>query len=327
MRSFLKGHRLWRYVTDATILATKRDQFCLIQFLMALTSEFEPIRVALLQQIVHIFYNYPTKPPKAGQSRILSRLVNHSVVAAAEESLSDPSLSSVSVSELGSLVFIMVKQFLSTSDKVCSAVSSNTWILGRIRFLGQAVKWDGCSSSLHSIYLPCRHTLRLYVAHTASVFPLSCWHLRLGTSQQNGRVKCKHRHILDSVRAFLIFALCPKRFFGEATLTVVYIINRLPSSALQNVAPFEHLYDPSAILPIPPTDSLVSPPAPPLVVDPILDQTSNLPLAAPLASPTIVDFVLDQPSDLPLADSLVSPQEPAPPVDLVTNQTPPLPFR
>jgi hypothetical protein len=34
---------------DATILATKRDQFCLIQFLMALTSKFEPVRAALLQ--------------------------------------------------------------------------------------------------------------------------------------------------------------------------------------------------------------------------------------------------------------------------------------
>uniref|UniRef100_A0A2N9FKW5 CCHC-type domain-containing protein n=1 Tax=Fagus sylvatica TaxID=28930 RepID=A0A2N9FKW5_FAGSY len=123
MRSFLKGHRLWRYVTgeiqapvrskdeedtnfadrledwdcknhqiitwfrhstvpsihqqfgryenakdsiwdqmeqsthivkdpaDAAILATKRDQFHLIQFLMALTSEFEPVRATLLQQV------------------------------------------------------------------------------------------------------------------------------------------------------------------------------------------------------------------------------------------------------------------------------------
>ena len=33
---------------DATILVTKRDQFHLIQFLMALTSEFESVRAALL---------------------------------------------------------------------------------------------------------------------------------------------------------------------------------------------------------------------------------------------------------------------------------------
>ena len=38
-------------LADAAILATKRDQFHLIQFLMALTSEFEPVRAALLQQV------------------------------------------------------------------------------------------------------------------------------------------------------------------------------------------------------------------------------------------------------------------------------------
>uniref|UniRef100_A0A2N9HQG6 Integrase catalytic domain-containing protein n=1 Tax=Fagus sylvatica TaxID=28930 RepID=A0A2N9HQG6_FAGSY len=63
-----------------------------------------------------------------------------------------------------------------------------------------------------------------------------------GTSQQNGRAERKHRHILDSVRAFLISASCPERFWGEAALTAVYTINRLPSSALQNVTPFECLY-------------------------------------------------------------------------------------
>jgi hypothetical protein len=37
--------------TDATILATKRDQFHLIQFLMALTPEFESVRAVLLHQV------------------------------------------------------------------------------------------------------------------------------------------------------------------------------------------------------------------------------------------------------------------------------------
>ena len=36
-------------LADATIYATKQDQFHLIQFLMALTSEFEPVHAALLQ--------------------------------------------------------------------------------------------------------------------------------------------------------------------------------------------------------------------------------------------------------------------------------------
>jgi hypothetical protein len=67
--------------------------------------------------------------------------------------------------------------------------------------------------------------------------------------------------------------------------------------------------DPFAILPISLADFPVSPLAPPLVVDHILDQTSDLPLAAPPA------------------DSPVSPQEPALPMDPVTDQTPLLPLR
>uniref|UniRef100_A0A2N9FPE1 Integrase catalytic domain-containing protein n=1 Tax=Fagus sylvatica TaxID=28930 RepID=A0A2N9FPE1_FAGSY len=501
-------------------------------------------------KIGHIVYNCPTKPPKPGHSRTLPRLGNPFVVAAAKASLSTPSLSSISVSELRPLVFSMVKQFMSTFGKISSAVSGNTWYfnsaccnhmspdsqlfssviptthapliqtangsyisvshtgsvstpilsfsdtylipnltlnlisVGQLCELGYDL-WFGSSGcrvqdprtnqvlgtgrrvgrmfELTSLHLPSTPTPPpSQVAHTASVFPLSLWHLRLGhvsvqklrslvfsgflgqvkhdlvdcvscqlakqpalsfnnsdsfshtsfdlihfdiwgpsptatvgTSQQNGRAERKHCHILDSVRAFLISASCPERFWGEAALTAVYTINCLPSSALQNVTPFERLYaartfqirtsilsmlflrdrvpttitfvfnpipkktkvivvrtlslnvfaflvtlfsrntpclipfpslqlvpplpftnpslplfphdtspDPSAILPISPADSPVSPLAPPLAVNPVLDQTP----------------------DLPFADSPASPQEPAPPVDPVTDQTPLLPL-
>uniref|UniRef100_A0A2N9EX08 Reverse transcriptase Ty1/copia-type domain-containing protein n=1 Tax=Fagus sylvatica TaxID=28930 RepID=A0A2N9EX08_FAGSY len=59
--------------------------------------------------------------------------------------------------------------------------------------------------------------------------------------------------------------------------------------------------------------------------------TPDLPLATPLAPPSVVDPILDQAFDLPLAapivDSPVSPQEPAPLMDPVTDQTPLLPLR
>uniref|UniRef100_A0A2N9J2S0 Reverse transcriptase Ty1/copia-type domain-containing protein n=1 Tax=Fagus sylvatica TaxID=28930 RepID=A0A2N9J2S0_FAGSY len=355
---------------DAAILATKRDQFHLIQFLMALTSEFEPVRATLLQQVPlptlefamsqllshetrlrtlqphhpdaigHIVYNCPTKPPKPGQSGILPRPVNHSVAAAAEDSPSDPSLSSISVSELGPMVFIMVKQFLSTSDKVSSAILGNTWyfdsaccnhmspdsqlfssiipithapLIQTANGSHIAASHTGSVStstlSLSDTYLILNLTLNLisvgcrvgrmfeltsfhlpttstpppsHVAHTASVFPLSLWHLRLGTSQQNGRAERKHRYILDSVRAFLISASCPEHFWGEA------------ASLLSTPSTVFH-----------PQLSKM----PPLAVDPVLDQTPDLPLAAPPA------------------DSPASPQEPALPVDPVTDQTPLLPLR
>ena len=62
------------------------------------------------------------------------------------------------------------------------------------------------------------------------------------TSQQNGRVERKLCHILDVVRTLLISASLPKRFWGEAALTVVYTINRIPSPTTHNKSPFELLY-------------------------------------------------------------------------------------
>jgi hypothetical protein len=74
-----------------------------------LLSECPTIQCQYCHKIDHIVYNFPTKAPKPGQSFILPRPVNHFVAAAAEESPSNPSLSSISVSELGPLVFTMVK--------------------------------------------------------------------------------------------------------------------------------------------------------------------------------------------------------------------------
>nr|XP_025702499.1 uncharacterized protein LOC112803201 [Arachis hypogaea] len=86
---------------------------------------------------------------------------------------------------------------------------------------------------------------------------LHLWHRRLAHSslgklrplistgvlgQVQNEAERKHRHILDSVRAMLISSSCPERAWGEAVLTAVHAINRLPSSVLGNTTPFEHLY-------------------------------------------------------------------------------------
>ena len=62
------------------------------------------------------------------------------------------------------------------------------------------------------------------------------------TSQHNGRAERKHRHVLDTVRALLISASLPKRFWGEGALTAVYTINHVPSPTIHNKTPFELLY-------------------------------------------------------------------------------------
>ena len=55
-----------------------------------------------------------------------------------------------------------------------------------------------------------------------------------GTSQQNGRVERKLRHILDTVRAFLLSTKVLAPFWGEAVLNVVHAMNHIPSAVIHN---------------------------------------------------------------------------------------------
>ncbi|CAN1758881.1 Retrovirus-related Pol polyprotein from transposon RE1 [Linum perenne] len=59
------------------------------------------------------------------------------------------------------------------------------------------------------------------------------------TSQQNGRVERKHRHILNVARALLFQASLPVLFWGYAVVHAVHLINRLPTPVLSGKAPFE----------------------------------------------------------------------------------------
>ena len=67
----------------------------------------------------------------------------------------------------------------------------------------------------------------------------SCPH----TSQQNGRAERKYHHILDTVRALFISSSLPEQFWGEAALTVVYTINRIPTLVLGTRSPYKCLYN------------------------------------------------------------------------------------
>jgi hypothetical protein len=62
------------------------------------------------------------------------------------------------------------------------------------------------------------------------------------TPQQNGVAERKHRHIVETARSLLLSASVPKEFWGEAILTAVHAINRIPSLVTSGLSPFEKLY-------------------------------------------------------------------------------------
>ena len=62
------------------------------------------------------------------------------------------------------------------------------------------------------------------------------------TPQQNGRVERRHRNLLEMTRAFLFQSQLPSHLWGECLLTSTYIINRIPTTILNNISPYEALY-------------------------------------------------------------------------------------
>nr|KYP64673.1 Retrovirus-related Pol polyprotein from transposon TNT 1-94 [Cajanus cajan] len=59
------------------------------------------------------------------------------------------------------------------------------------------------------------------------------------TPQQNGLAERMNRTILERVRCMLLGSGLSKKFWGEAATTAAYLINRCPSSALNNKTPME----------------------------------------------------------------------------------------
>jgi hypothetical protein len=60
--------------------------------------------------------------------------------------------------------------------------------------------------------------------------------------QQNGSAKRKHRYIVEVGLTLLAHASMPLKFWDEAFLTAVFLINRLPSKVIENKPPLFRLY-------------------------------------------------------------------------------------
>jgi histone deacetylase 1/2 len=67
---------------------------------------------------------------------------------------------------------------------------------------------------------------------------VSCPHAH----QQNGPAEHKHRYIVEVGLSLLAYASMPLKYWDEAFLTTVYLINRLPSKVIQSKTPMECLF-------------------------------------------------------------------------------------
>jgi len=62
------------------------------------------------------------------------------------------------------------------------------------------------------------------------------------TPQQNGVVERRNQTIVEMARCLLKSKGVPCKFWGEAVVTAVYILNRAPTKSLHNMTPFEAWY-------------------------------------------------------------------------------------
>ena len=87
-----------------------------------------------------------------------------------------------------------------------------------------------------------------FMSHHGIIHQTSCPY----TPQQNGVAERKNRHLIKTARTLLIESHVPLRFGGDAVLSACYLINRMPSSSIQNQVPHSILFPQSHLYPIPP---------------------------------------------------------------------------
>ncbi|KAD4585188.1 hypothetical protein E3N88_22789 [Mikania micrantha] len=80
--------------------------------------------------------------------------------------------------------------------------------------------------------------LSSYFSSLGVIHRLSCPH----TSEQNGFVERRHRHVVETGLTLLAQSNVPKKFWHFAFDAAVYLINRMPSRTSSKISPFEHIF-------------------------------------------------------------------------------------
>lgn len=73
--------------------------------------------------------------------------------------------------------------------------------------------------------------------------------LMLPCSWKNGAAERKHHHIVEKGLSLLAHYCVPFKFWDDAFVTVVFLINRLPTPLLGNITPLENYLIPLPIIP------------------------------------------------------------------------------
>ena len=90
------------------------------------------------------------------------------------------------------------------------------------------------------------HSFQQFMASNGILHQTSCAH----TPQQNRVVERKNRHLIETTCTLLLHGNVPHHFWGDAVLTACYLINRLPSSILNNQVPHFVLFPHQSLHPL-----------------------------------------------------------------------------
>lgn len=108
--------------------------------------------------------------------------------------------------------------------------------IGRLKdglyYLHNPSSLAGSKAPLHNSFFPLTDSLSKQHA--------TC---NVSSSQNNGIVERKHRHILNIARAIKFQGFIPDLYLGECVLHAAYLINRTPTPLLENKTLFEALFE------------------------------------------------------------------------------------